>query len=73
MSVKKKLDHLNDNILELCNILQYTDNNFIVYEDTKFGHLRYKKYDNSTNQIITRFNNTTLLIVMFRDGSIKIC
>ena len=71
MPIPKK-DGLNYDIIQLCNILEYTENNFIVYEDTKFGHLRYKKYDNATNQIITRFNNTTLSIVMFRDGSIKI-
>jgi len=69
---KKKLDGLNDDITQLCNLLEYTENNFIVYEDTKFGHLCYKKYDHSTNQIITRFNNTTLSIVMFKDGSFKI-
>jgi len=68
---KKKLDGLNDDILKLCNLLDYNENNFIVYEDANFGHRRYKKFDKSTNQIITRFNNTTLSIVMLKNGSVK--
>ena len=70
---QKNLDGLNDNILKLCNLLNYTDNNFIVYKDVKFGHLRYKKYDYVTNQITTKFNNTTVLIALFKDGTVNIC
>ena len=68
-----KLDVLNDNILKLCNLLDYTDNNFIVYEDINLGHVRYEKLGHVTNQIITRFNNTTLSIALFKHGSVKIC
>ena len=70
---QKKLDGLNGNILKLCNLLDYTDNNFIVYEDANFGHVRYKKFDDVTNQSITSLNNTTLSIALFKDGSVKIC
>ena len=58
--VSKNLDGLNDNILKLCTLLDYTDDNFIVYEDANFRHMRYKKFDYVANQIITRFNYTTL-------------
>ena len=70
---QKNLDGLNDNILKLRNLLDYADNNFIVYEDVKFGHLRYKKYDYVTNQITTKYNNTTVLIAFCKDGTVKIC
>ena len=67
----KNLDGFNDNILKLCNLLDYTDNNFIVYEDANFGHMRYKKFEHVTNQSLTRFDNTTLSVVLFKNGSVK--
>ena len=35
--VSKNLDGLKDNTLKLCNLLNYTDNNFLVYKDANFG------------------------------------
>ena len=44
----------------------------MIYEDTNFGHMRYKKFDYATHQIITRFNNTTVSSVLFKNGSVEI-
>ena len=68
---QKNLNGLNDNILKLCNSLDNTDNNFIVYEDANLGHMRYNKFDYVTNLIITRFNNNTLSIVLFKNGAVN--
>ena len=68
--IVKNLNGLNENILKLCDLSDYTDNNFIAYENVNFGH---KKFDYVTHQVTTKFNNTIVLLTLFKDGSVKIC